>query len=86
MDGVDGRIVELNALPYSNGTRAQNDYLLFIRYYGLVLARVGRVEIGHIAVKLARAGVDHLIGREDILLAPALIYLVLASFPKLGYI
>ena len=83
--GVDGGIVELHALANADGAGAQNDDLLSVRHHRLVFAAaIGGVEIGHIALKLAGAGIDHLVHRQDVFFHPQVIYRPLGGVPDPG--
>jgi len=62
---VHGRVVELDALPDADRPRAEHEYLPLVADDRLVLVLVGRVEVGDVALELARAGVDHLVDREQ---------------------
>ena len=62
---VDGGIVEFDALPDADGSRAQHHDLLFIGNDRLILFFVCGIEIGHVAFKFRSASVDHLIHRRD---------------------
>ena len=62
---VDGGVVELHALPDADRARAEDEDLLALGDDGFVLLLIGGVEIGDVAFKLARAGVDHLVDRHD---------------------
>ena len=66
-DGVHGGVVKLHALPDADGAGAQHHDLLFRGYDAFVLLLVGGVEIGHVACKLAGAGIDHLVHRQQTL-------------------
>ena len=69
-DGVHGGVVKLHALADADGAGAQHNDLFAVRHHGLVFLFVGGVEVGHVAFKLAGAGVDHLVdGHEAVGLA-----------------
>ena len=67
-DAVDGRIVELDALSYADGTGAEDDDLLLVgrmlfeELLRLVLVVVGGIEVRRLRLEFRRAGVDHLVG------------------------
>ena len=82
-DGMHGRIVELDALPDADRSRTEHHDLLAFAHDRLVFLLVSGIEIGHIGGELARAGIDHLINRENIVLAPQQEHLLLAHAPQL---
>ena len=81
---MDGGVVELHPLADADGAGAQDDDLLVGGDNGLVLVLIGGVEVGHIAVKLAGAGVDHLVHREDAQLPALVVHLPLRALPQPG--
>ena len=62
-DGVYGGVVELHSLADSDGACAQDQYLLAVAYYGLVLLLVSGIEVRHVGVVLGGAAVDELVYR-----------------------
>ena len=60
--GMNGAIVELDALSDANRTAAEHNGGRLAADQGFVLGFVGAPEIGRCSVKLGRAGVDHLEG------------------------
>ena len=81
---MDCGVVEFHTLADADGTGAQDDDLLPVRDLGFVFLGIGGVEIGHIAVKLAGAGVNHLVHREQVFLAAGVINLLLRGAPQGG--
>ena len=65
---MNGGVVEFDALPDADGTRAEYDHFLPVRNDALVLLLIGRVKIGNIALEFRSAGVDHLVDRGDAVL------------------
>ena len=82
--GMDGGIVELHALANADGAGAQDDDLLPVRDHRLILLGIGGVEIGHVALKLAGAGIDHLVHREEIFPAARFVNFPLRCMPQSG--
>ena len=70
LDRVNGGVVEFHALPDADRAGAEDKDLFALGDNGLVLLLVGGVEVGDVAFKLARAGVDHLVHGADVLRAP----------------
>ena len=85
-DRVDGGVVELHPLSDPDRAAAEDEDLFAVGGNRLVFGLVGRVEIGHIALKLRRAGVDHLVDRQDTEPAAQLEDLPLGLSPPLGEI
>ena len=81
---MDGGIVELHALANADGAGAQDDDLLPVRNHRLILLGIGGVEIGHVALKLAGAGIDHLVHREEIFPAARFVNCPLRCVPQSG--
>ena len=69
---VDGRVVELDALPDADGARADDDDALFLALVdeglGFVVIElvVGRIEVRRLRRELCRAGIDHLEARAPV--------------------
>ena len=68
-DGVNRRVVKLNALADADGSGAQHDDLFAVRDHRLILLLVGRIEVRHIRVKFAGAGINHFIDRQNAVVA-----------------
>ena len=64
-DRMHRGIVKLHALADTDRPGNQHNYFFPIRNYGFVLYFVRRIEVWNVAVKLRRAGVDHLIDRKN---------------------
>ncbi len=69
--GVDGAVVELDALADADGAGAQHQHLLAVAgLHSLVLPVVGGVVVGGLRVELGGAGVHHFEGGDDAVLLP----------------
>ena len=84
--GVNRGVVELHALADADGAGAQHNDFFPVGDHGFLLLLIGGVEIGHIALKLPGAGVDHLINGENMRLFPQGEEVVLGHVPELGQI
>ena len=82
LDRVDGGVVELHALAYADGSRAEHDNLGPVGDYALVLLLVGGVEVGDVALKLAGAGVYHLVDGPHAELAALFRHVLLRALPE----
>ena len=82
-DGMHRRIVEFHALPDPDGSRTQHHDFLLVADHRFVFLLVGRVEIGHVRRKFARAGVYHLVDRENAVLLAQAEHLLLRKAPQL---
>ena len=83
---VNRGIIELHALSNSDRTRTKNNNLLIVRNYGLVFILISRIEIRHIAVKLAGTGIDHLVNRLNVILLAKLPNVILSAAHQLCYV
>ena len=63
-------VVELHALSDTDGAGAQHQDLLLRGDHRFVLLLIGGIEIGHVAVKLAGTGIDHLVHRSQPIFLP----------------
>ena len=82
--GVNGRVIELNALTYTDRTCTQNNYLLSVGKDRFVLAGVGGVEIGDIRIGVA--GIHHTVNGEYVFLFTLVEHFDFAYFPDNGYL
>ena len=83
---VNCGIIELHTLSNSDRTRTKNDDLLIVRNYGLVFILISRIEIRHIAIKLAGAGIDHLVNRLNVILLAKLPNIILSAAHQFCYV
>ena len=81
---MNRRVIEFHALADTDGAGTQNHNLFVVGDNGLVLLLVGGVEVGHIAVKLSGAGVNHLIDRDNTGGFALLADVQLCGVPQLG--
>jgi len=65
---VDARVVKLNALPNPVGAGAEDEHLVSARDRAFVDRLVAGVVVGRLGRKLARTGVDDLVGGGDVAL------------------
>ena len=80
-NGVNGRIVEFNALTDTDRTCAENDNLFLIRKDGIIFLPVCRIEVGDICICVA--GVNHLIHRHNCVIFAEIEHCDFVNLPQL---
>ena len=69
-DRVDGRVIELDALPDAVGAGTQNNHLGPVRVPNLIFPLIGRVVVRRIGFKFGGAGVYSFIDRRAVMFQP----------------
>ena len=82
-DGVNSGIIELHTLADADWTGAKDDNFFSIGYDGFIFRLIGGIEVRHIAVELASAGINHLIDRKNAAFPTHVVYIILADLPEL---
>ncbi|OPY04519.1 MAG: hypothetical protein A4E66_02582 [Syntrophus sp. PtaB.Bin001] len=80
--GMDTAVIELDALPDSVGTAADDQHPGFFRRPRLAFFLICRIVIGGVGFKLGGAGVDQLIDRQQVFGKTAAAELAFRNFPE----